>query len=304
MCSSDLFDIEEYINDQRKSRIPESPTYFIDIYHKQAPRPIRDILDFHRVSVENTVKTDVETVDMQKTVAKLRKTKILLLTMLLLCAITVFALVFGYTSQKTAAARASLEAEKAKKNLAEASNEIRKLQKTTYGKISISRKAVQPKGEIPLDFPNRYGAVSENNPLPEWMMTISDPSTQKISVEKVENQNVLRISSAGDGEISLSSKAVPAYPGMRFNVTGFMMSENFSSGHFEMLMELLLPDGTRKTICLSTVDKLRGFSKWKKVSMTITVSKPIQDQGNILLTLRGQFKGDVLLRNFLIKRVD
>ncbi len=298
------FDIEEYIEEQKRNKVPEAPTYFIDIYHKQAPRPIREILDFHRVSAENSVKSNVQTMDLEKAVARLRRTRLILLFLLLICSITVFILVFGYSSQKSAAEKAKVEAEKAKRNLADVSDEIKKLQKSSYGSLVLSKKTIPVKGEFPLEIPDHSDSISETNPLADWMITVSDASSHKVSVEKTENENALRISSGSGGEISVSSKAIPVEKGMRFNVSGFITSENFSSGNLEMLLEQQLSDGTRKTISLTTIEGVKDFNKWKKLSMTISSSKPIQESGDLFLTIRGLFKGDILLRKFCLKRVD
>ncbi|HBC87124.1 MAG TPA: hypothetical protein DCZ94_09240 [Lentisphaeria bacterium] len=295
------FDIEEYISEQKKNRLPETATYFIDIYHKQAPRSIRDIIDFHRVSVENSVKTGAETANLQKAVSSLKKTRLVLLILLVISAAFLFILVFFYSSEKTAAVKAKREADNAKKNLADASKEIKKLQKTVYGSMSLSA-AIPPKGEVQLEIPSLNSPVSQSNPLKGWVIQLENPDTQKISVEKSEGQNILRLSSGNPGEISISSRATPVYKGMRFGVEGYVKSENFSSGNVEMLLEQIVPDGTRKTVYLTSIDGVRNLDKWKWKSMT--EEKPIQEDGNLFLTIRGQFKGDILLRKFSIKRVD
>ncbi|HCE45610.1 MAG TPA: hypothetical protein DET40_18875 [Lentisphaeria bacterium] len=284
------FDIEEYIGEQKKNRIPEAPTYFIDIYHKQAPRPIRDIVDFHRVSAEKSVKTEIETVDLHKTVAKLRKTKRVLLSLLLICAAVLFILLFGYSYQKSAAEKAR--------------SEIKKLQKTSYGSLVFSREKIPARSELPMEFPNQSGPVSEASPILDWLITSSDPSAQKISVEKLDNQNFLRISSGSAGEISVSSKSVPVEKGMKFNASCLVMGENFTSGNLEILMEQQLPDGTRKTVYLAPIERVKNISKWKKTTIPSSSPKLIQESGSLFITVRGQFKGDVMLRKFCFKRFE
>ncbi len=296
------FDIEEYISEQKKNNLPESRTYFIDIYHKQAPLPIRDIIDFHRVSAENTVKTDVETVDIQKTVAQLRKTRLALLVLLIIFTTFLAVLVFVYSSEKTASAKAKREAENARKHLEAASKEIQKLQKTVYGSFCFSSGSVPAKGEFQLEIPSMNSPVSMSAPLKGWVIQSGDAESQRITVEKSENQNAIRLSLASPCEISVSSTAIPVLKGMRFCALYSVMTENFSSGNLEMLLEQQLPDGTRKTICLNTIEGLKGCSKWSKKSMT--PEKPIQEDGKLFLTIRGQFKGDVLLGRFSLKRVN
>ncbi len=296
------FDIEEYISELRKSGIPSAPSYFIDIYHKQAPRPIRELIDFHRMSEDRTVKAGSETADLQKTVAKLRKTRLILLVMLVITAAFLFILVFCYSSEKNAAEKARKDAEKTKRNLADATREISKLQKTTYGGLSYSNTAIPPKGELMIDFPLMQTAVSKLTPLKEWMIQLDDPEAQKISVEKFDGQNTLKLSSSCQEEISISSKAIPAFKGMRFAVTYNMMTGNSPAGNLEILFEQILEDTTRRTVCLNTIEGIKDSGKWKKKSMT--EEKPLSENGKMLITIRGSFKGNIMFRNLILKRVD
>ncbi len=294
------FDIDEYIDCQKRSRSPESPTYFIDIYHDKAPRPIREIIDFHRISAEKSVTSDVETTNLQHVVAKLRKTRLFLIVLLSISAIALSIFAFSYYSQKSVTEKANVEAQKARQNL----SEVKKLQKTIYGNVNSSLESKLPKGEYDLVIPRINGAVSETNLARNWIISLTDPEMQSLTVEETENTQSFRLRSRKPVEMSLSYIAVPVNKGTRIAATAYLKSENFESGFIELMMEEQFEDGTKRLLCHNIVDGIKNYGNWKKTSITVPKTEMPKEDGKLIFTIRGQFKGEIFVRKCGLRRVE
>lgn len=306
------FDIDEYIDCQKRSNIPDSPTYFIDIYHKQAPRPIRDIIDFRRISAENTVKTDVDTVSLEKKVHNLKRTRTTLLIALTIMLVGLISISSFYLTKRIEADNSKKEEEKAKSKLSEVSNEVRKYKKTVY-------EALKPySGQVPLQKDtdlisvpgDKSGIISAASPLDAWSVILTNPEMQRISVEKYEDKTagtipVFRISSGEPSEMLLCSIPFPAEKGMKFAASAQFKKEKLSSGYVELIMEQELPDGTRKQLKHNIPDEIAKSDKWTaKTSVTLGKGDAINENGKVRLIVKGQFTGEILVRKCSLRRVE
>ncbi|MFZ2658310.1 MAG: metallophosphoesterase family protein [Victivallales bacterium] len=309
------FDIEEYISDQKRNKLPESPTYFIDIYHKQAPRPIRDIIDFHRVSPEKSVKSDVETVELHKTVAKLRKTKLILLVLLLICSAVLFVLVFGYSRQKTAAEKAKYEADKTNIRLNEVSQEVKKYKKTVFpaanqGNAAMSSGQALKANLISMPEKEENGTVSAGKLLKDWTVSVTEPEMQRVAVESFEDKShggmqIFRTESGKPLELCIISPAVAAEKGMLFSGNAQFKREKIESGYIELVLEQELPDGTRKILGRNIAEEVNKSNSWNKgTAVTMKKNEALTESGKVRLMIRGQFTGEILARKCGLKRTE
>ena len=311
------FDIDEYIDCQKKSKSPDSPTYFIDIYHKQATRPIRDIIDFHRISAENTVKTDVDVVSLEKTVHHLKKTRVNLLISLIILLVGITSISSFYLMKKVEADNSKKEEEKAKSDtlkstvrLNEMSQEVKKYKKTVYGASKTYSGKIPPQKDADLiSVPEGNGKiVSATAPLDSWTVILSNPEMQRVSVEKYDDKTsgtmpVFRISSGESVEIQLCSTPIPAEKGMRFAASAQFKKEKLSSGFVELIIEEELPDGTKKQLAHNIPDEINKSDKWTR-KKSVTLDKPINENNKIRFVVKGQFTGEILVRKCSFKRVE
>ena len=310
------FDIDEYIDCQKKNRLPESSTYFIDIYHKQAPRPIRDIIDFHRISAKNTVKSDVEVVNLEKTVHNLKKTRAKLLFALVILFAGIIAISTFYLMKRIDADNSRKEEDKAKSEalesntkLTEMSQEVKKYKKTVYG-ASKKSPIQSPQKDVELiSVPaGSEGIISNASPLDSWTVILSNPEMQRVTVEKLDDKTsgvtpIFRISSGETAEIQLCSDLVPAEKGMRFTASAQFKKENLSSGYVELIIEEELPDGTKKQLAHNIPDEINKSDKWTR-KKSVTLDKPINENNKIRFVVKGQFTGEILVRKCSFKRVE
>jgi diadenosine tetraphosphatase ApaH/serine/threonine PP2A family protein phosphatase len=306
------FDIDEYIECQKKSKAPDSPTYFIDIYHKQSPRPIRDIIDFRRISAENTVKTYVDTVNLEKAVHNLKKTRGNLLAALIVLLAVIITISSVYLMKRIEADKSKKEAEKAKSKLNEVSNEVRKYKKTVYDASKPYSGKIPPQKDAELiSVPERReGIVSATAPLDSWMVILTDPEMQRVAIEKFDDPTsgitpIFRISSRASAEIKLCSIQVPAEKGMRFAASAQLKKEELGSGYIELIIEEELPDGTIKQLKHNIPDEISKSDKWtRKTSVTLGKSEAIRENSKVRFIVRGQFTGEMLIRKCSFKRVE
>ncbi|MCX6985713.1 MAG: metallophosphoesterase family protein [Lentisphaerae bacterium] len=286
------FDVDEYIACQKKSKSPDAPTYFVDIYHKQAPRPIRDIIDFRRISAENTVKTDVDVVSLEKTVHKLKKTRATLLISLIILLVGIISISSFYLMKRIEADKAKKEEEKAKSDalksniqLNEISKEVKKYKKTVYEASKTYSGQIPPQKDTELiSVPEGVeGIISVTAPLDSWTLILTDPEMQRVSVEKFDDKAsgtmpVFRISSGTPAEIKLCSIPVPAEKGMRFAVSAQFKKEKLSSGYIELIIEEELSDGTIKQLDHTIPDEINKSDNWtRKKSVTLDKSDALKE---------------------------
>jgi diadenosine tetraphosphatase ApaH/serine/threonine PP2A family protein phosphatase len=306
------FDIDEYIECQKRSKAPDSPTYFIDIYHEQVPRPIRDIIDFRRISAENTVKTDVDVVSLEEKVHNLKKTRTTLL-------IAVFTLLVGtisissfYLMKRIEADKSKIEEAKTKSQLNEVRKEVNRYKKTVYAasKTYSGKSPPQTDTELISVPEGREGIVSVTAPLDSWTAILTDPEMQRVSVEKFDDKTsgimpAFRISSGSPSEIKLCSISIPAEKGMRLAASAYFKKEKLSSGYVELVIEEELPDGTIKQLDHAIPDEINKSDKWtRKKSVTLAKADAIKENSKVRFVVRGQFTGEILVRKCSFKRVE
>ncbi len=306
------FDIDEYIECQKRSKAPDSPTYFIDIYHEQAPRPIRDIIDFRRISAENTVKTDVDVVSLEEKVHNLKRTRTTLLVAVLTLLVGTISISSFYLMKRIEADKSKIEEAKTKSQLNEVRKEVNRYKKTVYAasKTYSGQVPLQKDTELISVPEGKGGIVSASIPLDSWTVILTDPEMQRIAVEKFEDKTagtmpVFRICSGDPAEIKLLSIPVPAKKGMRFAASAQFKKVKLSSGYVELIIEQELPDGTTKQLDHNIPDELKKSDRWtRKTSITLGKKDTLKEDGKICFIVKGQFTGEILIRNCSLKLID
>ena len=97
---------------------------------------------------------------------------------------------------------------------------------------------------------------------------------------------------------------MPISKGTRIAATAYLKSENFESGFIELLIEVQFADGTKRLLCHNIVDGIKNYGNWKKTSITVPKSEMPKEDGKLIFTIRGQFKGEILLRKCSIRKVE
>ncbi len=271
------FDLDGYRQDLAKNNMPAQTTYFLQVAQNKTPRPLREMLDFHPPQEVDCPAAECSVEQLTGAVRAARRWRLASATMLL----AVLALCVGTTLLWQA----------------------RQPSKIIYeSTASIDVDAPPPAvGHQCLAPPEAIGRVSESNRLRDWTVTVAHPQTQQIAAElpppskhHKEQRPLFHISSEKTLKFAMDSKPVPAKAGMRFQLTAKVKELCPTAGHLELCLLQQLADGTEQLILHYPVDGLRP-NTWKYCRRT-TDGAGLRKDGLLRLALRGEFAGDILVR--------
>ena len=309
------FDIDSYCADLQKRKIPESASYFIGIYRNQPVQPIRDILDFGRVKAEDAVRTAADVKNLEETVKSLRKTVIILVLLFLLVGGATATGIYKYvehsenTKQELSVKNIEKENELTQKTveLSRTESELSKFKKTIYIPTGDSLiKDFKPDQEL-VSMPKKVGKVSHTHPAGIWTVTVTNPEQQTVTIETINDKkygeiNVFRIVSNEPTLLEIASAPVDAKAGMRFTSNCQMRQKGLETGFVGIYLEEELGSGVKKILEQNIPELGKYTSKWTSgTSVTILKKDPILEAGKLRFVIRGQFKGEIFVRNCSLK---
>lgn len=290
------FDIEAYRREQAKCNLPENSSYFVEFYLTNKPKPLRETVGFRALAAEKAVCGAEEVKNLEDEVKKLRKSKKLLLTIILLCVIISFGLLALY-----------LKIEAEKKRIAEserlAKYELAKKNKTIYDGVGRDFAILPPQqGAEIIEMPHSDIKASSGNPIKNWIIELLEPKKQQVSSEilidkKLGELPIFKISSQDTAELVLKYKPLPVRKGMRFSASAQFKKISLKSGHISLSLMLEKSDGTTQMLAQNVVDELKESDSWtRKTSITLSKDEPIRDDGFLYFAIKGNFIGEVLIR--------
>ena len=306
------FDIDSYCADLQKRKIPESTSYFLGIYRNQPVQPIRDILDFGRVKVEDAVRTAADVKNLEETVKSLRKTVIILVALFILVGGATAAGIYKYvkhsekTKQELSVKNIEKENELTQKTveLSRTENELSKFKKTVFIPTENSLiKNFKPDQEL-VSMPMKVGEVSDTHPAGIWTVTLASPEIQSVNIDPLHDKkygdiDIFRIVSKEPDLVEIASPPVEVLPGMLFTGTCQFRTENLDNGFIGVYLEQELQSGVKK-ILEQNIPKI-GKTWTSGTSVTIPKKDPILESGKLRFVIRGQFKGEIFVRNCSFK---
>lgn len=308
------FDIDAYCEDLKKSGLSESSSYFVGVYKDKPLKQIREILDFRRVSEEKTVKTNADVKSLEETVRILKKSRLKLFAALLVLLFSAIGLAVLLWFQKKEKDKVLIAATSTEKNLQEMKKEVSKYQKTVYKAASNTQNqfGTLNVNEELLKMPEKTGIVSESNLLDNWTVILSDLQSQNVSVEEIsdadsgEASTVFRMKSDMLSEMEFSRFPIPAKAGMRFTASASFKKICLDDGYIGLYLEYKNPSGAKKILKQNIHEGAKNLNTWTKNTPSVTLGKreKLNEDGELSFVIRGQFKGEVLIKNCSLKRIE
>lgn len=288
------FDIEAYCEDVKKAGIPESASYFVSLYKNQPPKNIRDVLGFKRLDKNNAVKNVEEVRNLEKSVKNLKKTRTFLTVLLILTIIFCVGAVALYLAQKE-------KSQKIETELSDKAEKLKKLSKTIISpakQFPINGKMLEIGKEILL-FPTQKGLVSSTNPIDFWTVAMKMPDKQKIFVEtetdKQGKNTIFRIISNEPSEMELIFEPISVFEGQRFSASAQFKRISLETGWIGIFLEQELDSGAKKILDHRIADRIKVSTNWCPISVTLE-NKHLKEKGRLRFVIRGEFKGEILVR--------
>ncbi len=272
------FDLDAYREDLAGAGLPESASYFLSKAINN--EPVREMLDFHPPSASEVKEQPITVKKLEEAVVsakRWRRGAIFLFLILLLSVGAAAIVLHKYPS-----------------------GSIR------YNSVSTDL-ATAPKvdGEC-LRTPEMIGQVSEDSRLQEWSIELENAEQQQVFTEKhpdlmpekAVEQVLFRLNSDAPLTLSLLSVPVPAQPGMRFSASASFKKLELQDGYVELCLVQQLSNQVEKLLAHRVVERLSETDHWVHASVTMPrAGKGLDEAGHVRLLVRGQFIGNVLVRN-------
>lgn len=299
------FDIDAYRKDLKKHKIPEAVSYFLSVNKQQERRPLRELIDFKPLSPEDAIRTTTKIQSLEAKLIKLKRLRTKLVILLLL--ISSLAGVFGFFYISSGSSDNPVW-----RSLAKGGGEEATQNKTIF-KALENKNPVPPvsTGEIGtelISMPTKQGRISDSNLLEKWTVSLSYPESQSVSVENQEDKKygtlpVFRLLSGKPEEMCLSYLPMPAQKETRFTASVQLKKQNIKTdGYIEFLLKQELSDGTEKLLGRREPKIIESDGRWLYTSITLGKNETLRQDGVIKFIIRGQFKGEILVRKCSLKR--
>ncbi|HPN84089.1 MAG TPA: metallophosphoesterase family protein [Victivallales bacterium] len=296
------FDIEAYKRDQLRQGLPYESSYFVELYHSNKAKPLRDTIGFKELSAENALCGIAELKSLEHEVKKLRKTKTILmlssfLFVLLSSLLSLF--YFKVNSEKISISESAKRTEM----------ELAKKTKTIYLPQNTAPLSLPETTDVNIISMPDLGAAEADKPFKNWIVELSNPDSQKISCEIFEDKKQgdipgFRLKSSISEELSLKSKPIQVKKGMRFSASAQFRKEFIEAGHISLCLILEKNDGTSELLIQNTVNEIKESDAWtRKTSITLGKDDSLREDGLLYYAIKGNFIGELLVRKCsLIKK--
>ena len=292
------FDIKGYKNDLKKRSLPAvSGFLFLDKTVSKAAAVVgtaksAETADFIPLSKTDTVKIKKEVKNLQQTVTKLQRSRKALILL-------IFLLIVGLIATPAFFLLRKLPQRSSESQIYTIASTISKAPLGTSKKLKL-------KSEL-LSMPKKQGVVSQNSPLKQWNIALTDPDVQQVKIIEVTDSKKKKISAFSiQSEIQepviISSFSVSAKKGMRFKATAQFKAVDLKSGLVEIVLKQKFSDGTEKILLSREPKNIAKSTKWVSTSVTIPTKEPLQRDGKILMEVNCRIKGKIMVRKCSLKR--
>lgn len=272
------FDLEAYRRAVEQAAPPLRTAYFLQVAASGAPRPLREVLDFHPPSREavRDQKITIQRLDRAvRSARRWRRGAAALLALLL-----------------TAVASAGYLYRQAQPRIVE------------LAAVNAGPLASPACNAGCLAAPDRAGLVTATARLRDWTVRLTDPARQTASVRDDQKDErpirVFRLTSTKPLPMALLARPIKAYAGMRFQVQATCRSGSPLQGYAELRLLHRGKDGIERPLLHCPLDNLSA-ERWRSYRRSIAAEGLPQD-GELRWTLSGEFVGELLLRDADLQR--
>jgi diadenosine tetraphosphatase ApaH/serine/threonine PP2A family protein phosphatase len=277
------FDVDAFRAALVHAQLPLGPSHVLRVAEQQAPRPIRELLDFHPEDSPDSDGGEGSVKELEGAVRSARRWRRFALTATV-CFLS--ALVGAGLWLRAMRARqvvaAALEAEPLACGPAQAGTEM-------------------------LVQPGPAGTVSRTHRLQTWTVRLADPARQSVRVEEMPGKGprgspepCFRLSSADLLPLSVESRPLVAEAGARYVAKARTRKTQWSRGSLELTLVHAAGDGTERVVARSELPGTAPEGQEKDPEVTETW----QDAGGGALRLQvsGRFVGVVEVWRCSLKR--
>ncbi|MBT3376382.1 MAG: metallophosphoesterase family protein [Lentisphaerae bacterium] len=274
------FDVEAYRAQLAASDIPAKKTHFLAVADKQAPGPLREMLDFNPPEEAPPGSENVAVARLEDAIRTARRWR-LGAAVLALCIVAGFCLAGALWPEPPPSM------------------------------VTISAlEPINPRHPLPaveqnaIQAPEVRGLVTPDSPLTQWTVSLSDPEKQTVETnvrhipkEKRGEYPVFLIASGTPMPLALHSELVPARKGMTLQVAADFRVETPLDGHLKLILERVIE---KKAIPLiEHVIHCDRPNRWEGRSK---VAAALREDGFVRWTLVGEFAGTVQVRDCALNR--
>jgi predicted phosphodiesterase len=272
------FDLEAYQRAVEQAAPPLRTAYFLQVAASGAPRPLREVLDFHPPSREavRDEKVTVQRLDRAVRAARRWRLGAAALLGLLLAAIAGAGYLYRHAPPKT-------------------------VEMAALNPGALTAPACDAGC---LAAPDRAGTVTATAPLRDWTVRVTDPARQTAAVRDEEKDEspvrVFRLASAAALPMALLARPVKATAGMRFQLQATCRSAAPLRGYAELSLVHRGRDGIERPLLHYPLENLSA-ERWRSYRRSIAAEGLPQD-GEVRWTLSGEFVGELLVRDADLQR--
>jgi len=267
------FDLDTYRQALTRTGAPVTGTYFLKIADQGQPQPLREILDFQPLSREQVGNRPVAEEQLGRAVRAARRWRIGAAALLVLF----LAALLG------------------------AGHLWRRARPATVEFAALRQESLPPPacGAGCLPRPGRTGPVSAAARLDDWTVRLTHPERQQVEVCPDDAPDpggpAFRLASGEPLPVVLESRSVAAQRGMRFQVQAACRSGKGFQGYAEIALVQTGVDGVDRPLVHCPVEKLTA-DRWKSLRRSAPV-EGLREDGAVRWVLRGQFAGELLVRD-------
>jgi predicted phosphodiesterase len=284
------FDIDAYAQDLRQEKLPEEPSYFLQYTGGVLDRAVREKIDFHpRTNEESEVKTSL-------TVEKINQnhdssnggTRSVVLVFLGFIVVAALVAMTGFGKPRTEKGQ---ESDKAIQTQSKTGERLRVIPESSV--------VLQPPmiGEALFENCQRYGPVKEGNPLKYFEVVMADRKQQSVTVRGTHSSDaepVIVCQSQELALIELISVPVDARAGHRFSGKVRLNSEGMQEGYVEVVLERYNPvleqwQVLKRARASSLLEQV-GWRPFASVTMSEGFSKLARLRVRIVAHLKGELR--------------
>lgn len=272
------FDLDSYRQALARTAAPIPRTYFLTIADRGQPRPLREILDFHPLSPEQVAGRPVTEAQLGRAVRAARRWRVG--TAVLLVTLVAVLSGAGYLWRRAQPAMVEFAARRQ------------------------APLALPACGTGCLPGPGRAGPVSAEAPLEDWTMRLADPGCQQVEVCRDDPAGtggpVFHLRSEKPLPLALESRPLLASRGMRFQVQAAGRAGPSFQGYAEVALVVQGADGIERPLVHCPLERLSA-DRWKAFRRSAP-AQGLRDDASVRWVLRGEFAGELLLRDLELRR--
>ena len=278
------FDLDAYRADLARAGLAARSSCFLGVAAKQKALPLRELLDFRPVKREGAPRPPYKVQNLEAALRSARRWRRagLALAALLLVVLAAGGLLFNRWKPTRVTYPAS-----AAVGVTEAVPEIGK---NLLGEAEAS------------------GVVTAANRLRNWTVSLADPRQQELSVPVPdaagEGTSAFRLVSRQPREMALFSAPVFGARSTRFSASAQFLVKELDTGWVRLELLQTGADGTQKLLQQKELRRTAS-GRWETVRFTLDKrTGALAAPGQVSLAVRGQFRGEVLVRKCSLERCE